>query len=82
MNLELRNADGSIKKVKAFGNTFLNSKDLEVFRSHQITQDETDSYFGDDDSETLKDILNKIANDDYSVKELRYDILRYNQLID
>jgi hypothetical protein len=58
------------------------SKDIEVFRSHRISQDETDAYFGDDDSDTLRDILRKVANYEYSVDELRYNILRYNELID
>lgn len=64
----------------AFGNIWLSSRDFFVFANHTITEDEAQSYFGDDDKDVFLQNVIEIANGQYTMHQLRYDILRYNEL--
>lgn len=76
----IRNNEGVITHVKALEGIFLSVKDEKKFRKHKIKEIEVDAFFGDDDRNTLKGELQLIANGGYDPKQLKYDIMSYNDL--
>jgi hypothetical protein len=57
---------------------YLTKKDYDLYMSHEVTEDETRLFFGEDNL-TFKEISN-VANGDYPQQILKYDIMRYNEL--
>lgn len=64
----------------AFGNTWLSPRDFFVFAHHTITEDEAHSFFGDDEADFYLKNMIEIANGEYSMHQLRFDIIQYNEL--
>lgn len=75
-----RNAKGNITHIRIVEGIYLSVKDEKKFREHEITEDEVHAFFGDDDRDTLKTELQLIANGGYEPKQLRFDIMSYNEL--
>tara|TARA_R100000027_G_scaffold67300_1_gene65442 strand:- start:1785 stop:2225 length:441 start_codon:yes stop_codon:yes gene_type:complete len=65
----------------AFGNIWLSEKDFYVFAFHTITAEEINAFFGDDEADVFKKNILEIANKEYNVHQMRFDILKYNELI-
>lgn len=76
-----RNKNGNIEMIWIFANTYLSKKDADIFYSHTISYDEVCSFFGDDDSESLKDIIQRLLNNDLTIEEFKILILEHNELI-
>ena len=56
---------------------YLSKRDYDLYMSHEITENETRLFFGEDN--LLKELSN-IANGKYPCNVLKYDIMSYNEL--
>ncbi len=75
-----RDKDGKITHVKILNGIFLSVKDEKTFREHKVTNEEVDTFFGDDDRPTLREELRLIASGEYEANMLCLNIMSYNDL--
>jgi len=56
---------------------FLDEKNFKIFKSTKVEKSQVDDFFGEDSADFLKAEIAKFANKEYSVEELKFDILGY-----